>query len=103
MDICDHFDDLGTDTATDFYRGCWNFYNGSGNVCGHRNPNSLYLKKSGLVEAMGQICVSDADLHNFSDLCCFFIFSRSSYLCVAVAFGGAVPTEEESVDHVFRE
>ena len=52
---------------------------------------------------MGQICVSDADLHNFSDLCCFFIFSRSSYLCVAVAFGGVVPTEEESVDHVFRE
>ena len=33
----------------------------------------------------------------------FFIFSCSSYLCVAVAFGGAVPTEEKSVDHVFRE
>lgn len=43
LDICDHFDDLGTDTATDFYRGCRDFYNGSGNVCGHRNPNSLYL------------------------------------------------------------
>ena len=52
---------------------------------------------------MGQICIPDADLHDFSDFCCFFIFSRSSYLGAAVAFGGAVPTEEESVDHVFRE
>ena len=52
---------------------------------------------------MGQICVSHADLHDFSDFCYFFIFSCSSYLCVAVAFGGAVPTEEKSVDHVFRE
>lgn len=33
----------------------------------------------------------------------FLSFSRSSYLCAAVAFGSAVPTEEESVDHVFRE
>ena len=52
---------------------------------------------------MGQICVPYADLHDFSDFCCFFIFSRSSNLCAAAAFGGAVPAEEDSVDHVFRE
>lgn len=52
---------------------------------------------------MGQICVPDADLYDFSDFCYFSIFSRSSYLCAAFAFGSAVPTEEESVDHVFRE
>ena len=81
------------------------------------NPNQVVVDDDGVYHyAIKTVYVDDAvrqrhiaslsrffPSDDFSDFCCFFIFSRSSYLCAAVAFGGAVPTEEESVDHVFRE
>ena len=63
----------------------------------------VLLQKSGSVEALGKICVFNADLRDLCDLCRLFVFPCSAYLCITFTSGSAVSGETDALDHLCSE